>query len=158
MQYAGFWVRVLAYLIDYIILTVAQYAIMAVFGVGLFGLQELDPDGMQVFTNTGLTAIIVLTTIGGILYFVLLESSSKQATPGKMALGLVVTDSDGNRIGVWRALGRYFAKFLSAIIFLVGFIMVAFTPRKRGLHDILASTLVVKGKPGTVGVDTAVFE
>jgi hypothetical protein len=56
----------------------------------------------------------------------------------------VVTDLDGNRIGFGRATGRYFAKILSALILLIGFIMAAFTQKKQGLHDIIAGTLVVK--------------
>jgi uncharacterized RDD family membrane protein YckC len=73
-----------------------------------------------------------------------MESSARQATLGKMALGIVVTDLDGNRIGFGRATGRYFAKILSALILLIGFIMAAFTQKKQGLHDIIAGTLVVK--------------
>jgi len=74
-----------------------------------------------------------------------------------MALGLIVTDMDGRRISVLRALGRYFAKFLSGLILFIGYIMVAFTDRKQGLHDLLASTLVVKGKPGEVGYNAETF-
>ena len=78
------------------------------------------------------------------LYFALLESSAKQGTLGKMALGIRVTDLDGNRISFGRATGRYFAKFISAIILYIGFIMAAFTAKKQALHDIIASTLVIK--------------
>lgn len=74
-----------------------------------------------------------------------------------MALGLIVTDANGGRISFLRALGRYFAKILSGMILLIGYIMVGFTEKKQGLHDILASTLVVKGQPGMVGVDPDVF-
>ena len=95
--------------------------------------------------------------LAGILYFVLMDSSAKQGTLGKIALGLVVTDVQGNRIGLGRAAGRYFAKILSSLILLIGFIMIAFTERKQGLHDILCSTLVLKGKPGQTGVDPSVF-
>ena len=79
---------------------------------------------------------------GGWLYFALMESSTRQATLGKMALDMKVTDDEGNRISFGRATGRYFAKILSALILLIGFIMVAFTDRKRGLHDMIAGTLV----------------
>jgi uncharacterized RDD family membrane protein YckC len=63
-----------------------------------------------------------------------------------MALGIRVTDLDGNRIGFGKATGRYFAKILSALILGIGFLMVAFTERKQGLHDMLAGTLVVRGE------------
>jgi uncharacterized RDD family membrane protein YckC len=100
----------------------------------------------------------IIGLIVGIAYFVGFESSAYQATPGKMALGLIVTDSDGRRISPMRAVGRYFAKILSGMILLIGFIMVAFTERKQGLHDMIAGTLVVKGKPGEVGFDPAMFD
>lgn len=66
---------------------------------------------------------------------------------GKLALGIRVTDLEGRRISFPRALGRYFAKFLSAIILGVGFLMVAWTQRKQGLHDMICGTLVLNGRP-----------
>lgn len=148
MHYAGFWVRVLAYLIDFVILLVVQSVINLFFGVSVFGAEA--PSALGASNAIGL--------IIGIAYFAGFEASDKQATPGKMALGLIVTDTDGGRISFLRAIGRYFAKILSGLILFIGYIMVAFTDRKQGLHDLLASTLVVKGEPGTVGVDAAVFE
>jgi uncharacterized RDD family membrane protein YckC len=73
-----------------------------------------------------------------------MESSARQATLGKMAVGIKVTDEAGARISFGRAVGRYFGKFVSTIILLIGFLMVAFTEKKQGLHDKLAGTLVVK--------------
>ena len=92
-----------------------------------------------------------------VAYFVGFEGSVKQATPGKMAMGLVVTNQRGGRISYLQALGRFAGKYLSALILLIGFIMVAFTERKQGLHDLLAQTLVVRGKPGLVGFDPEEF-
>jgi uncharacterized RDD family membrane protein YckC len=60
-----------------------------------------------------------------------------------MFLGIKVTDLNGSRIDFGRATGRYFGKFISSIILFIGFIMVAFTQKKQGLHDILADCLVV---------------
>lgn len=77
------------------------------------------------------------------LYYALLESSSRQATIGKMALGLIVIDEEGERITFARATGRHFAKILSTLVFFVGYLMVAFTQRKQGLHDLIAGTLVI---------------
>ena len=73
-----------------------------------------------------------------------MESSSNQATVGKMALGIQVTDLEGNRISFGKALGRNLAKIISALIFYIGFIMAAFTAKKQALHDMIAGTLVVK--------------
>ena len=80
-----------------------------------------------------------------------------QATLGKKAMGLIVTNEHGARIGFGRATGRYFGKILSALILLVGYIMAAFTERKQALHDMIASTLVLKGKPGMTSTDPGVF-
>jgi uncharacterized RDD family membrane protein YckC len=148
MMYAGFWVRVVAYIIDIIPL-----AIIAVLVAIATGQPFLDTDpAAPIYGWADLFNLII-----GIAYFVGFESSAYQATPGKMALGLIVVDTDGRRISPLRSLGRYFAKIPSAMILLIGFIMVAFTDRKQGLHDYIASTLVLKGKPGEVGFDADVF-
>jgi uncharacterized RDD family membrane protein YckC len=86
---------------------------------------------------------MVFWHIVGWVYFAGFESSHMQATPGKAALGLKVTDLNGNQIGFGTATGRYFGRILSGILY-IGYIMVAFTERKQGLHDMLAGTLVVK--------------
>jgi uncharacterized RDD family membrane protein YckC len=122
--YGGFWIRVLANIIDSLLLVIPWYLLQ----------RTLGPAG-------GLVSVVI-----DWLYFAFLESSGSQATVGKMACGLVVTDTDGNRISFARATGRYFAKILSALILLIGFIMVAFTEKKQGLHDMIAGTVVVKGR------------
>ncbi|WP_435417072.1 RDD family protein [Parerythrobacter aurantius] len=152
--YAGFWIRVAAYLIDIVVLYIAQFAIFAVLGVSLFASGSLESGASDVFATTGGTLAYLVTLVGTILYYVLMESSERQGTLGKIALGLIVTDSAGNRISAARATGRYFAKIVSAMILLIGFIMVAFTERKQGLHDLMAGTLVLKARPGEVGLDT----
>jgi uncharacterized RDD family membrane protein YckC len=77
------------------------------------------------------------------LYFAILESSVWQATLGKRALGVVVTDLSGDRISFGRATGRHFAHYLSAI-FLIGFLVQPFTAKRQALHDKIAGTLVVR--------------
>lgn len=158
MNYGGFWIRVLAYIIDFIVLGVVQSAIYLLFGLNLSTAYGLDGDGLGVFETTLGSIAYFATLIAGVLYFSLMESSAKQATVGKMALGLIVTNQNGGRITFLRALGRHFAKFLSGMVLMIGYIMVAFTDRKQGLHDIICSTLVLKAKPGQAGVDTTVFE
>ena len=78
------------------------------------------------------------------LYFALMESSSKGATLGKMAIGIRVTDLQGRRISFGRATGRYFAKLFSSMIFGIGYLMAAFTQQKQALHDMVAGCLVTK--------------
>jgi uncharacterized RDD family membrane protein YckC len=148
MNFAGFWIRVLAYVIDGLALAVISVVLALIAGEDFF---NTDPSA-PLYSATDFISMLV-----GIVYFVGFESSAYQATPGKMALGLIVVDTDGRRISVARSLGRYFAKIPSALILGIGFIMVAFTERKQGLHDMMAGTLVVRGKPGEVSFDPDVF-
>ncbi len=92
-----------------------------------------------------LVSMIVGGTLGLLaswLYEAILESSPRQATLGKMVLGLKVTDLAGNRISFARASGRHFAKYLSGAILFMGYIIAGFTDRKQALHDMIAGTLV----------------
>ncbi len=139
--YGGFWIRVVAAIIDSVILRVVVAPIGLIFGgIGLASRMSGLPHRGLAILGGGLTSIFLL--FGSWLYSALMESSSYQATLGKMILGMKVTDLAGNRITFERATGRHFAKFLSAIMLFIGFLMVAFTERKQGLHDILAGTLV----------------
>jgi uncharacterized RDD family membrane protein YckC len=146
VRYGGFWRRVAAALIDAIIVNAAMVLLDFVLPVfdGTGGISMPD-NAMGIGAEleyTPLGALIVI--IGSWLYAALLESGPKQATVGKMALSLQVTDLDGDRINFAQASGRFFAKFLSGFILMIGFLMVAFTRRKQGLHDILARTLVIR--------------
>jgi Predicted membrane protein/domain len=89
---------------------------------------------------------MLLGIVIGWLYFAVCESSAWQGTLGKLALGIRVTDMQGNRISFPRALGRYAAKLLSGIILCIGYLMVAWTQRKQGLHDMVCGTLVLNGR------------
>jgi uncharacterized RDD family membrane protein YckC len=133
--YAGFWRRVAAFIVDGLLLSVVTVPLTLAFG-------GYDYQANPAAASSASTLSTVITW----LYYALMESSAKQATVGKMALGIVVTDLEGRRIGFGRATGRHFAKILSALIIGIGFLMVAFTQRKQGLHDMLAGTLVVKGQ------------
>jgi len=73
-----------------------------------------------------------------------MESSELQATLGKMALGICVTDKYGNRISFGRATGRHFAKIISSLTLGIGYLAAAFTEKKQALHDIIAGCLVLK--------------
>jgi len=123
MKYGGFWVRVVAALIDGLLLSL------------LFAVLNFGSDQQLSGLFTGVV---------GWLYYAGMESSTRQATLGKSVFGLVVTSTQGQRITFLRATGRYFAKILSALILFIGFIMIAFDPRKQGLHDKLADTLVIQ--------------
>jgi uncharacterized RDD family membrane protein YckC len=154
--YAGFWLRFLAYIIDGLILS-PLFILFVVIGLGMTGglahiisvLQrngeEVDPAAVAMMVSMFFTFIAIAILISW-LYAAYLESGEKQATWGKQALGLYVTDLNGQRISFGRASGRFFAKtFVTRLIPLeIGFIMAAFTDRRQALHDMIAATLVLK--------------
>jgi uncharacterized RDD family membrane protein YckC len=88
--------------------------------------------------------LILVIVIMGWLYFAFMESSKNQGTLGKLALGLKVSDLEGNRISFGRATGRFFGKILSGMILYIGYILAGLTEKKQALHDMLAGCLVVK--------------
>ncbi|HAV23348.1 MAG: hypothetical protein A2X67_11580 [Ignavibacteria bacterium GWA2_55_11] len=151
-SYAGFWKRFAAYLIDSILLGVLSFFVLIplVAMLGIVGSEmssmEYEPEDATAmiagFIGAYLMFMLVIT-VGTWLYFALMESSKNQGTLGKMALGIKVTDLQGNRITFGRATGRYFAKFISAMVLMIGYIIAGFTEKKQALHDIIASCLVV---------------
>ena len=150
MKYAGFWRRFVAYLIDAILFAVVFFVVGGLLGVTEVNLVGRIGEDTASYTRaadasegTQWTVQIVGIVLVW-LYFALLESSPRQATLGKMAIGIKVTDLNGNRISFGRATGRHFAKFISTFIAFIGYIMAAFTAKKQALHDIIASTLVIK--------------
>lgn len=150
--YAGFWRRWAALFIDQLLLGVAFYvvifALILVLGIamGASGLLNggsigsTDPTAWAIGAYFGMFALYYGAAA---LYYALMESSRHQATLGKMALGIKVTDGQGRRLGFGRALARWFACTLSYLTLYIGFLMAAFTERKRALHDMVAGTLVV---------------
>jgi uncharacterized RDD family membrane protein YckC len=153
-EYAGFWIRVGAYLIDSFVIGIPA-AIISFIGITVlmgttmdFNQLMYDPeympsDGEMFAFVGGYLVMILLLSIIATLYFAILHSSKWQATVGKKLVGIKVTDLNGNRITFWRAFGRLFAMILSGILY-IGYIMVAFTEKKQGLHDMIAGTLVLK--------------
>jgi uncharacterized RDD family membrane protein YckC len=149
-EYVGFWIRFLAYMIDSIVMSVALFIIVIPVAIilGIAGAAgALSSDGVP--NVEALEGPLTLIWYAGSialqwLYEAFMTSSSKQATLGKMAMGVVVTDLAGNRISFGRATGRFFGKLLSGIILMIGYLMQPFTEKKQALHDILAGTLVVK--------------
>jgi len=135
VEYAGFWTRFAAYLLDVAIIMMLTLAI----GVGASFIGE-----------AGVMIAGVATLLINLFYFPVMESSQRQATFGKSLCGIKVTDLDGQRLTFWRSLLRNIAKILSAIPFCIGFLLAAFTGRKQALHDMLANCLVVRTAPSTL--------
>lgn len=164
-HYAGFWRRFLAHIIDQLVLGMIQGVILIpfwiFFGLSLFSSEMMNEnnfvsaalrcqdygDDLSIIAASVIIivviVIVIISTLFQWLYYALMESSKRQATLGKMALGIKVTDTDGNRISFGRASGRYFAKFISGFVFMIGYIMAGFTAKKQALHDIIASCLVI---------------
>lgn len=154
VTYAGFWRRFAAYLIDGIVLAIPYYVysylvlipkINSIVGpsetLTPFGSDGLPTPELIALAQAELLlfgfAILVLW-----LYFSIMESSKLQASLGKLAMGIKVTDTEGRRISFARATGRSFGKLLSGIL-LVGYIMAAFSAKKQAMHDLIAATFVV---------------
>jgi uncharacterized RDD family membrane protein YckC len=146
VQHAGFWKRFAASLIDGLIIGAIQFVLTAVGVIDNSGLragpghEEFDRSISQLFVLCGVMFVVQ------ILYFAIMESTSKQATLGKMVLGIVVTDVEGKRISFGRAIGRNLGKIISTIMLLIGYFMIAFTAKKQGAHDMMAGCLVVVKK------------
>lgn len=147
VRYGGFWIRVVAFLIDAILVRLVIHPVAAIIGFGGLAVSPFGLHGLRhglafpaLIFGSGVLAAL---TIGASwLYEALMESSAYQATLGKMIFGMKVTDLYGNRISFARATGRHFAKWISGAILGIGYIMVGFTERKQGLHDMIAETLV----------------
>ena len=136
--YAGFLRRWAALFLDQLILVIPLGLLVGLVSVVLVG---SNPNTRSVLLMEGLFYLAWL--LAAPLYYAGMESSTGQATLGKRVLGIKVTDNDGRRLGFGHALGRWFAAALSYLTFYIGFLMAAFTDRKRALHDMVAGTLVV---------------
>ena len=129
--FAGIWRRLAALLIDLLLLACVEGVLGAL-------LVLVSPDTANTSRLISVSAAISWA------YFALLESSPAQATLGKIALGIKVTDAGGGAITFRRASVRYFCKSLSTLVLGVGWLLAAFTPRRQALHDLLSGTLVVR--------------
>ena len=138
-KYGDFWNRFAASFIDGIITSMVGGILAGVLG-GFYGAAGGTSEGAGVLG-------FCLGLILGWLYSAIMESSAKQATLGKIAMGLVVTDERGNRLTFGRATARSFAKWL----FGFGCIIAAFTEKKEALHDMIAGTIVYQRRPSKAG-------
>lgn len=135
VRYGGFWRRFFAFWIDTILLWIASAILTVSMGGNLF---ERDFGSPQTLLANSISLVV------GWLYSALLESGPRQATLGQMVIGIQVTDLGHRRISFARATGRHFAQILCAVTLGVGYLMIAFTEKKQGLHDMVAGCLVVR--------------
>lgn len=135
--YAGFWKRVAASVIDSILLGIASAVIGGILGFAIGA-------GTGLSGNPALEILINLFSIAlGAVYYAWMHSSEQQASLGKLAVGIKVVRTSGERISFARGIGRHFASILSALLLGIGYLMAAFTGRKQALHDMICDTLVV---------------
>ncbi len=133
VKYAGFWRRFIAIHIDLFVISTLQLCLYA-------GLSTLDESLVQAFAGVVQLSYLVIYW----LYFAGMESSSYQGTLGKVLVGIIVTDTDGNRISFLRATGRNVGKIASSLILGLGYLLAAFTRKKQALHDMPAQCLVLR--------------
>ena len=139
VEYAGFWVRVGATIID----TLLIMAVLMPLLVAIYGWAYFDAASTRLFVGPADFLLSwVAPAVAVILFWVY-----KQATPGKMALSIRIVDAaTGNPPSTGQCVGRYFAYFVSIFPLGLGLIWVAFDRRKQGWHDKLAGTVVIRSK------------
>lgn len=156
-KYAGFWLRFVAYIIDYIIVQILQSFVilpfLAILGFSIaaqgfdFNFDSLSEEeifALAAALISSISTLILVTTAIQVLYYSIMEASKFQATLGKMALGLKVTDMNGQPIDFPKSLLRNLAKIVSGMLMMIGYIIAGFTEKKQALHDMIAGALVVK--------------
>ena len=161
--YGSFGARFAAALIDGIILLIPGYIVGKIFGYSVMDAIAAARSGEQLVFGAGYYMTVLVQMGIGWAYFAYQESSEKQATIGKKALNLVVTDMNGDRLSFQQASIRFAAKqlytvlqllgvisgitllsSLGGLVAVVGYCMQPFTPKKQALHDMIANTLVYK--------------
>jgi uncharacterized RDD family membrane protein YckC len=140
-QFGGFWVRVGAASIDTAVLLIPTLLISFLYRAVYLTADADEMEQVMVEVMDYIQNLLVCW-----IYSAVLHSSKWQATVGKKVVGLKVIDENGNRISFGRATGRFFAQFISGLILAIGYLMVGWTKKKQGLHDIIAGTYVIKSE------------
>lgn len=140
--YGEFWRRFVAVLVDGIIMSVVGFIVGAAAGV-------LGAATGMMSTEAGALLFQVLLQLVSIALGIIYEVAfirKYDATPGKLAMGLKLVRANGDRLSVGRIIGRYFAKWVSALILCIGYLMAAWDPEHRTLHDRMCDTRVIKSR------------
>lgn len=127
MKFAGFWTRLLAFNTDLILLLALFYGL-----------------GALISTNLHLYIACLITWL---LYEIAFSASPWAATPGKHLIKIKIVDAEGNRLSTMRVVIRTFSKLLSFALLMGGFTLIALHAKSRGLHDLLAGSLVIHSDP-----------
>lgn len=155
-DHAGFWRRFGAWVIDYLILLVPTTIIASSMGASAAFEHLLaqihggtEPAAAALAYSRAVRPATMIALVVGFIYYAVCESSAWQATPGKLAVGMRVTDLDGRRISFARSIGRNAVRLVNIVTFLlplICYLTVAWSSRKQGLHDMMARTLVLNGR------------
>jgi uncharacterized RDD family membrane protein YckC len=143
----GFWIRFVAYMVDGFIVTVVLGILIGIVIVAIaLGGRSLDDDAETLLIVADVVALIVASIVINWLYEALLTSSPRGAALGKQILDLRIVRADGAQLSFGRATARHFLKYMVTplVPLFIGYLMAAFTARKRALHDVLAETLVIR--------------
>ena len=155
IQYVGFWVRFVAWIIDDILLYIVNSIVAGIILVSVYGpnldtawLSSLESswlaDDSQVWSFLGVIFLAYLAGLMVMIAYYTIAIGKWGRTLGKAALKIKVVKPDGSRVSYWRALGRNLAYYLNGFTFGLSFLIIAFTKKKRGLHDYIADTIVIK--------------
>jgi len=149
VRYAGFWIRFVASVIDTVIVSMIVGPLLwKIYGSAYFqdyvdllqGRIDLAADRPLFAGPADMFVSLLLPAIGIVIFWI-----ARQATPGKMALSLRIVDADTLQpLGKLQAIGRYLGYYVSMFGLMLGFLWVAFDPRKQGWHDKLARTVVIR--------------
>jgi uncharacterized RDD family membrane protein YckC len=138
LNYAGFWIRFAAYFVDCVLLQIVLVPLGIAIRLGVGGpVNPLLPNLPAVLVNTPISMVLVAAYY---TFFV----GKMGATPGKMATSLRVVNPDGSAVSYSKALGRWAAQIVSGLACCIGYLMIAWDPEKRGLHDRMCNTRVIR--------------
>jgi hypothetical protein len=147
IRYAGFWRRFVASLLDGIILYFINMIMMGLIGLNMLSSADFNFNEPTAFANfwSKMLGFYSVTIISHWLYFAFMESSEKQGTVGKMALGIkVISSTDQGRPTFGQASGRHFGKIISAMILGIGYLMMLWSNKSQTLHDSMAGCEVIR--------------
>jgi len=149
VEYAGFGIRLLAWLIDFLVLLFLSFIIGLISGFFiaflLIYVSIISADSSIVTSLSNFISGFIGFSVN-LLYFTLFWSSKFQGTPGKILLGLKIVDANGNKISYSTALIRYISTIISSLLLGIGYLLIIFDGKKQALHDKFASTYVIKVK------------
>jgi uncharacterized RDD family membrane protein YckC len=137
-NYGGFWIRFVAYIIDMVAIYIAGWPFSKLFTA----LGSISSNSSPYYSILDVVIGLIISWI----YFAGYDSSTNQGTIGKQLLGLKIIDANGKRITFGRATVRHFSQILSGLLLCLGYLMIGWTKKKRGLHDFIADTYVIKTK------------